>query len=200
MTTQKPNLLPYLNAVRVTYKVPDILSLTEVEALINSVHNIKHKTLLMVIYSAGLRVSEAVNLRMSDLDSKRGTIKIRECKNKKERYVILSHKVYKALSKYWKYCQFTDYVFPGQKPNSHITTGTASAVFKKAKLKAGIKKVGGLHSLRHSFATHMLEADVDLFTISQLLGHASISTTARYLRFIPGKDSKIKSPLDLLAI
>ena len=103
----------------------------------------------MVIYSAGLRVSEAVKLKIRDIDSDRMTLHIRNCKNRKDRYVILSDVVYKTLRTYWKSCPFKDYVFPGQKPDEPLTTGTASAIYKQAKERAGIKKSGSIHALSY---------------------------------------------------
>jgi site-specific recombinase XerD len=189
-----------LPATRVTYKLPEILSQDEVQRIIKEAGNIKHKSLLMLIYSAGLRVSEAVRLRIRDIDHSRMTLHIRDCKNRKDRYVILSPVVYDILRKYWRSCRFKDYVFPGQQTEKHITTSAAGAIYQRAKERAGIKKSGGIHGLRHAFATHMLEAGEDLFVIKRLLGHSSIHSTVRYLSFIPGKDTKVKSPIDRLAL
>lgn len=127
-----------LPTTRVTYKLPEILSQSEVQGIIQAAGNIKHKTLLMVIYGSGLRVSEAVNLKVSDIDKFRMTLHIRNCKNRRDRYVILSPVVYKALCEYWKFCKFEDYVFPGQKKDEPLASGTAGTLFKKAKQRAGI--------------------------------------------------------------
>lgn len=189
-----------LPATKVVYKLPSILSANEVQQIIKATGNIKHKTLLILIYGAGLRVSEAVNLRIKDIDSERMTLHIRCSKNKKDRYVILSPVVHKHLRNYWNHCRFIDYIFPGQNANQPITTSTAGQIYQHAKERAGIKKQGGIHALRHAFATHMLEAGVDLFIIKELLGHSSIHSTVRYLRFVPGKDLSIKSPIDQLSI
>jgi len=188
-----------LPATKVIYKLPEILSATEVQAIIKATDNIKHKTLLMVIYSAGLRVSEAARLKLADIDNKRMTIHIRCSKNGKSRLVILSPVVLEQLRAYWRYCEFKDYIFPG-KGNDHITTSAISTIYKKAKKTAEIKKLGGIHALRHAFATHSLESGTDLFVIKQLLGHASIHSTVRYLSFIPNKNSNIRSPIDQLSI
>jgi site-specific recombinase XerD len=189
-----------LPTTKVTYKLPEILSTKEVQGIIRAAGNIKHKILLMVIYSAGLRVSEAVNLRTSDIDKDRMTLHIRNCKNRRDRYVILSPVMYEALREYWRFCKFTDYVFPGQKKNEPMSIGTAGTIFKKAKERAGVTKAGGIHSLRHAFATHMLEAGEDLFVIKRLLGHSSIHSTVRYLNFIPDRNTKVRSPIDYLDI
>lgn len=189
-----------LPAAKVVYKLPDILSLEEVQAIIKTTGNIKHKTLLMVVYGSGLRISEALNLRMTDIDGKRMTLHIRCSKNRKDRHVILSPVVYECLKSYWKYCQFDDYVFFGKNKKAPLSIGTASKIYHDAKEKSGIKKSGGLHALRHAFATHMLESGVDLFIIKELLGHSSIHSTVRYLRFAPCKNQNIKSPIDQLSL
>lgn len=154
----------------------------------------------MVTYGAGLRVSEAVNLKIEDIDSDRMTLHIRNGKNGKDRYVTLSPVVLKQLRTYWKYCKFTSYIFPGTTSSGHLTRAAATLIYKEAKERAGIKKRGGIHALRHAFGTHMLESGIDLFIIKQLLGHASVSTTTRYLRFAPCKDKNVKSPIDQLSI
>jgi site-specific recombinase XerD len=188
-----------LPTTKVTYKLPAILSIDEVQSIIRSIGNIKQKTLLVLIYGAGLRVSEAVNLRLQDIDGKRPALHIRCSKNRKDRLAILSPVVLEYLRTYWKHCKFIDYIFPGNKAG-HITTSTAAKIYKKAKEQAGIKKLGGIHALRHAFATHLLESGVDLFIIKQLLGHSSIHSTVRYLSFVPCKDKNVKSPIDQLSI
>jgi len=188
-----------LRPTKVTYKLPSILSTSEVQRIINSTSNIKHKTLLVVTYGAGLRVSEAVRLKREDIDSERMTLHIRNCKNRKDRFVILSPVVLKYLRVYWKQYQFKDYIFQGNGAE-HITTGTATTIYKKAKALAKVEKPGGIHGLRHGFATHSLEAGVDLFVIKKLLGHSSIHSTVRYLSFIPNKNNNVKSPIDQLSL
>jgi site-specific recombinase XerD len=128
------------------------------------------------------------------------TLHIRCSKNGKDRYVTLSPVVLKQLRTYWRHCKFTDYIFPGQNGSGHITRSAATLVYKEAKERAGVKKIGGIHALRHAFATHMLESGIDLFIIKQLLGHSSVSSTTRYLRFVPCKDKNVKSPIDQLSI
>ena len=188
-----------LPTTKVTYKLPSILSTDEVQSIIKATVNIKHKLLLIILYGAGLRVSEAVNLRVTDVDSERMTLHIRCGKNGKDRFAMLSPVVLEHLRAYWNHCKFTDYIFPGKGTN-HITTGIAYSIYKKAKALAGVKKPGGTHSLRHGFAVHSLEAGTDLFIIKQLLGHASIHSTVRYLSFSPCKDKNVKSPIDQLSI
>jgi len=191
-----------LPMTKVTYKLPQILSTDEVKRIINAIGNIRHKTLLVVVYGAGLRVSEAVNLRIEDIDSTRMTLHIRCAKNRKDRYVTLSPVVLEQLRAYWKHCKFTGYIFPNNYSNGsrHITRDAAGQIYKKAKERAGVKKIGGIHSLRHAYGTHMLESGVDLFIIKELLGHSSVRSTTRYLRFVPCKDKSIKSPIDQLSL
>lgn len=201
ITLRQPLFKLNLPATKVTYKLPDILSADEVQQIIKAVGNIKHRTLLMVIYSAGLRVSEALNLKISDIDSDRMTLHIRCGKGGKGRYVILSPVVYQALRDYWKVCKFKDYVFPsGRDINKPLSTHRALQIFKDAKQKARITKSGGIHSLRHGFATHLLESGADIFAIKTLLGHASIQSTVRYLDFVPNRHQNLKSPIDRLKL
>jgi site-specific recombinase XerD len=201
ITLRNPLFKLNLPVTKVTYKLPDILSANEVQRIIKAVGNIKHRTLLMVIYSAGLRVSEAVNLRISDIDRDRMTFHIRCAKGGKDRYVILSPVVYQALRDYWKTCQFKDYVFPSKKNiDKPLSTHRASQIFKDAKRGANITKSGGIHSLRHGFATHLLESGADIFAIKTLLGHSSIQSTVRYLDFVPNRHQNLISPIDRLKL
>lgn len=201
VTLRQPLRKIDLPTTKVTYKLPSILSPDEVQRIIKATSNLKHRTLLMVIYSAGLRVSEAVNLRMQDIDSQRMTLHIRCSKGGKDRYVILSPVVHQALRQYWQTCRFQDYVFPHQKdPAKPLTISSASQVFKAAKSAAGITKEGGIHSFRHAFATHLLESGADLFAIKELLGHANIQSTVRYLEFVPSRHKNLHSPIDQLAL
>lgn len=201
ITLRQPLFKLNLPATKVTYKLPDILSANEVQQIIKAVGNIKYRTLLMVIYSAGLRVSEAINLRISDIDSDRMTLHIRCAKGGKDRYVILSPVVYNALCHYWKACKFKDYIFPSKKnADKPLSTHRASQIFKDAKRKANITKSGGIHSMRHAFATHLLESGADIFAIKTLLGHASIQSTVRYLDFVPNRHQNLISPIDRLKL
>ena len=201
ITLRRPLFKLQLPTTKVTYKLPDILNANEVERIIKATGNVKHRTLLMLIYSAGLRVSEAVKLRLSDIDSQRMTLHIRNAKGGKDRYVLLSPKMYQALRHYWKQCKFSDYLFTGQKePNQPLSVERASQIFKSAKARAGITKSGGIHSFRHAFATHLLESGADLFAIKALLGHSSIQSTVRYLDFVPNRHQNLVSPLEHLKL
>jgi integrase/recombinase XerD len=201
ITLRQPLFRLNLPTTKVTYKLPDILSANEVERIIKAVGNIKYRTLMMVIYGAGLRVSEAVNLRIADIDKDRMTLHIRCAKGGKDRFVILSPVVYLALRDYWKACKFKEYVFPSyNNPNKPLSTHRALQIFKEAKEKVGITKSGGIHGLRHAFATHLLESGADIFAIKALLGHASIQSTVRYLDFVPNRHQNLVSPIDQLKL
>jgi len=154
----------------------------------------------MVVYGAGLRISEALNLKIADLDRARQTLHIRNTKNRRERYVPLSPVVLQALTDYWRAYRFTDYVFPGTQLDKPLSQTSVAKFFTAAKEKAGIKKAGGIHSLRHAFAVHTLEAGADLIMIKRLLGHRSIHSTVRYCEFSPNHDKRFTSPIDTLKL
>ncbi len=201
ITLRRPLFRLSLPTTKVTYKLPDILSANEVERIIKATSNLKHRTLLMVIYGAGLRVSEAVNLRLSDIDRDRMTLHIRCAKGGKDRYVILPQTVYLALRDYWRACKFKAYTFESSyNSDKPLSTHRALQIFKAAKEKAKITKSGGVHGLRHAFATHLLESGADIFAIKTLLGHASIQSTVRYLDFVPNRHQNLVSPIDQLKL
>lgn len=188
---------------KVPKRLPDILSIEEVASIIKAVTNIKQRAILVLAYGAGLRSSEVASLKTEDIDSKRMQIHLRNAKGGKDRYVVLSPLMLEVFRNYWHKSRSkieSSWFFPGQTPNKPITSATVAAVFKKAKVRADIKKHGGVHSLRHAFATHSLEAGEDLYTIKQLLGHSCIESTARYLRLINNKMKLIKSPIEALNI
>ncbi|MCE7699772.1 MAG: site-specific integrase [Methanobacterium paludis] len=179
-------------------KLPAILSKSEVKSIFDASDNLKHKTILMTIYAAGLRVSEAAKLKITDIDSKNMQIIIREGKGKKDRYTLLSKANLKILREYWKRYQPKTYLFPGDNPEGPISVRAIQKVFAAAKEKVGIKKKATVHTLRHSFATHLLEAGTDICYIQRLLGHTSINTTTIYLHLRRMDLLNIESPLDAL--
>jgi integrase/recombinase XerD len=202
----KPALVILLPRKREPQKLPDILS--EVASIIKATTHLKYRTLFILIYGAGLRASEAASLRTGDLDRSRSVIHVRCGKGNKDRYVLLSPMMLQALSIYWKQyrckqkvsmSQDNDLVFLSQvgKPLSYSSIGT---VYRQSKKQAGIKKQGGVHALRHAFATHALESGADLFAIKQLLGHASVTSTVRYLRMTDKALQLIQSPADKLML
>ena len=179
-------------------KLPVVLSLQEVSSIFDAVSNLKHKAILMTTYDAGLRVSETANLLISDIDSSRMSIFVRQGKGQRDRYSLLSQPNLLLLREYWRQYKPSSYLFPGISSDTPISIRTIQQVFYDARKKACIDKPASVHSLRHSFATHLLEAGTDLFRIQQLLGHFNLGTTSRYLHMVQGKVLQVKSPLGLL--
>ncbi|MFA5022295.1 MAG: site-specific tyrosine recombinase/integron integrase [Patescibacteria group bacterium] len=176
-------------------RLPVVLSKNEISRLLNSVLNARHKLILALMYSAGLRVSEVVQLRVGDIDLDNKILWVREGKGKKDRQSIISEKLVFVLSKLVKNKSAGEYLFSGQKFNSHLTTRSAEKIFQNALVQADIKKQANCHSLRHSFATHLLEAGTDIRYIQTLLGHSSLQTTQIYTKVSNKYLSQIKSPL-----
>ncbi|MCH4199960.1 MAG: tyrosine-type recombinase/integrase [Clostridium tyrobutyricum] len=158
----------------------------------------KYKTILMTIYSAGLRVSEVCNLKVTDIDSKNMQIFIKQGKGKKDRYSLLSKSNLQILREYWKTYKPEEHLFSGRYRTDAITTRSVQKIFQKSKEKAGITKPATVHTLRHSFATHLLDAGTDICYIQRLLGHTRITTTTIYLHLRRMDLLNIKSPLDIL--
>lgn len=178
-------------------KLPVVLSMEEVQAVLGCIGNLKHRAILTTIYSGGLRVSEATRLKKDDIDSKRMTIRVEGGKGKRDRYTLLGNHTLKLLRTYWKVYQPGEWLFPGRDAAEPISVSSIQRVFKNALHKAGIQKKATVHTLRHSFATHLLESGTDLYYIQRLLGHSSANMTSVYLH-ITGKDlGKVKSPIDL---
>jgi len=176
--------------------LPEVLSQSDIEVLLNSVSNMKERIILMTAYSAGLRVSELVNLRFNDIDSKRMTIRVVDSKGNKDRYTILSTKLLKTLRNYYHYCEPENYLFPSRGLGKNISIVTVQRIYTKTKRKAKITKGKGIHILRHSFATHMYESGVDIRIIQKLLGHKSIQSTLIYTHISRKLIENVKSPLD----
>jgi len=179
-------------------KLPVVLSAQEVQAIFSAVGNLKHRAVLMTIYSAGLRISEVVHLKVSDLDSQRMTIRVEQGKGQKDRYTLLGQRTLDILREYWKEYRPLGWLFPGKPESEPLSVSSVQKVFEKALLRAGIEKPVSVHTLRHSFATHLLEAGTDLFHIQRLLGHTSLKTTAVYLHLSRKGLGGLASPVDLL--
>lgn len=193
---QKP--ISHLPRPRKEKKLPLVLSQEEIVRILKTVENVKHRAILMIVYSAGLRVSEVARLRIEDIDSDRKLIRVRQGKGRKDRYCMLSQVALNTLREYWRRFQPEGWLFQGAKRGRHISTRTVQKIFEDAKGKAGIRKNATVHTLRHSFATHLLESGTDLRYIQELLGHKSSITTEVYTH-VSNKDlSRIKSPLDQL--
>jgi site-specific recombinase XerD len=164
---------------------------------IEAAPNPKHRLLLMTTYSAGLRANEVVNLKAEHIDSRLMLIKVVNAKGEKERYTLLSEKLLKELREYYKTYRPKEWLFPSEQTGKPIRTRSLYFIYEKARKKAGIKIGSGPHTLRHSFATHLLEAGYDIRKIQVLLGHRSLATTTIYLHVSREFLSKMKSPLDL---
>ncbi|MBC8421385.1 MAG: site-specific integrase [Actinobacteria bacterium] len=180
--------------------LPEIFSPDELVKLFSCVRNIKQRVMLMTAYAGGLRISELIKLKVSDIDGKRMMMRIENGKGTKDRYTILSVRLLEELRSYWKIYRPRYWLFTNKKTKRHITKTVPRRAFDQAKRKAGIKKKVTFHSLRHSFATHMLEAGVDIRTIQVLMGHSSIGSTAVYLHIAQKNLGSTKSPLDLLYV
>ena len=181
-------------------QLPKVLSERELERMFSAIGNLKHKALLFTAYSAGLRVSEVVNLRIADIDSGRMQIRVENAKGKKDRYVGLSMLLVDVLRAYLRKAKPRPrmYLFEGERPGQPYTRRSAQLVFHKARQGAGIQKQVSFHVLRHSFATHLLEKGIDIRYIKDLLGHFSIKTTERYLHVKKEELLTIVNPLDAL--
>ena len=177
-------------------KLPVVLSKEEVKKILDASSNIKHKSILMLMYSGGLRVGEVIKLKPEDIDPNRKLIYIRVSKGRKDRYTLLSDVVLQTLREYWRKEKPKKWLFPSWNKERHITTRTVQKIFQNACRKAGIKKDVTVHSLRHSFATHLLESGIDLRYIQELLGHKSSKTTEIYTHVSRKNLSAIKNPLD----
>jgi integrase/recombinase XerD len=177
-------------------QLPRILSHEEIAKIFKVTTFSKHRALLVTAYSAGLRVGEAVRLKVSDIDSKRMTIRVTAGKGAKDRETLLSQIALEVLREYVKAFNPKDWLFPGDDPSDHLSECAAPEVFKDAKREAGIIKPATFHTLRHSFATHLMEDGVDTRYIQELMGHDSIETTERYTHVTERGKQQIKSPLD----
>jgi integrase/recombinase XerD len=189
------------NAIRIPRckqrrKLPGVLTREEVESILSATKNLKHRAILMTLYSAGLRIGEVTRLKVSDIESGRMMIRVNEGKGLKDRYTLLGERNLEMLRRYWKAYRPLEWLFPGRNASDPVSISAIQRVFKTSLAKAGIKKKASVHTLRHCFATHLLESGTDFYYIQRLLGHKSAGTTSVYLH-ITGKDiGKIKSPID----
>lgn len=177
-------------------QIPRMFSKEDVEKILKAVENTKHKTILLLCYSSGLRVSEVVSLRLKDIDSNRMVINIKAAKGKKDRIVPLSPTTLKHLRSYFKEYKPTDFFFEGQYKGEPYSSRSIQLILAGAKKKAKVNKPGSIHALRHSYATHLLDKGVDITYIQKILGHNDLKTTLRYLHVTNRDLSKIESPLE----
>lgn len=181
-------------------KFPNILTKDEIQSLFDACDNLRDKCILMTLYGAGLRISEVAGLKVTDIDSKKMQLFIRNAKGSKDRYALLSQANLEILRVYWKSYRPKEWLFYSRvNTGTHITSKAVQNIFHKYIEKANISKKVTVHSLRHSFATHLLESGISIFHIKQLLGHSDISSTCFYLHLLKIESLNVQSPLDLLA-
>ena len=195
---KQPEKIIDLPGAKSEKKLPLVLSKDEVQCLLQSADNLKSETFLTLVYSAGLRASEAVQLRIEDILPDRHQIRVIGGKGNKDRYSILADKALLLLRDYYRKYRPVDWLFPGKEPKSHISASTAQRILQRAREKAQINSEATLHTLRHSFATHLLEDGVDVRYIQELLGHADIETTMLYTHVLKPRLEQVRSPLDCL--
>jgi len=181
-------------------KLPVVLSVEEVQRLINSIVNLKHKTIIMMIYGCGLRISEVVKLKWSDIDRNRKMLRIEQAKGRKDRYVILTDNLLELLTRYYNGYRSRHFIFEGQKGNVPYSPRSIQSIFRVAKKKAGITKKATVHTLRHSFAAHLLDQGTDIRYIQELLGHKNLSTTQIYTHISTYDLNKISSPAENIVL
>ena len=179
---------------------PQVFSIGELERLFTvGCYSPRDRAFLMTVYGAGLRLNEACHLQLKHIDSARGQIRVVAGKGRKDRYTLLSPRLLQELREYWKWCRPQVWLFPSrQNQDLPMIDCTAQRIFNKAVERAGLPDKGGIHSLRHSFATHLLEAGVEITVVSRLLGHSSLSTTSTYLHVRQERLAQIAGPLQLL--
>lgn len=189
--------LDYLYPDRGEFKIPVVFSQAEVKLILANSENLKHKAILATVYSCGLRVSELTNLKITDIDSNTMTVTIRQSKGNRDRVVVLAEKLLVLLREYFKEYKPKDYLFEGR-ANGRYSERSVQQILKQILTKLKINKQGSVHSLRHSYATHLIEQGTDVRFVKDLLGHKSIKTTLIYTHLTDPAKRKIKSPLDNL--
>jgi site-specific recombinase XerD len=197
-TLQRPGLIEHIPFPRQPKRLPVVLSRAELARFFAAVSNLKHRTVLMTMYAAGLRLSEALGLRLSDVDSARQCLRVAQGKGQKDRYTILAPGLLEQLRTYWRLTRPRTWLFPGRPPEQPLTATAIQRRCAPAARRAKLAKRVSTHTMRHCFATHLLEAGTDLRTIQQLLGHRSLETTAVYLHVATARDG-IPRTSDLLA-
>ena len=199
VTLKRPDVVADVPRMKVPMRLPTFLSGTEVERLLAAIPTNKHRAMVMLAYGAGLRVGEIARLEIGDIDAKRMVLHIRTTKRGRERYVMLSPRLLEALRAYWKEARPQGRcLFPGRDPEKVISRVAIHKAIQKAARRAGLQKRISPHSLRHSFATHLLEGGTDLRTLQVLLGHASMRSTTAYLHVTTARVQALRSPLDAL--
>jgi len=199
VTLDRAEMMPHIPYPRLKRRHPVVLSPEEVARLLRAIGNLKHRTVAMVLYGAGLRISEALALELRDVDSARMVLTVRHGKGDQDRQVALSSVLLEALRVYWRAYQPRSCLFPGQEVDQPLGPSTIQRALKAARVRAGIAKPASPHTLRHSYATHLMEAGTDLRVIQTLLGHRSLRTTAIYTHVATDRVHATRSPLDALS-
>jgi site-specific recombinase XerD len=197
-TLQRPGVIEQIPFPKQPKRLPVVLSRAELARFFAALPNRKHRTVLMTMYAAGLRLSEALRLRVSDVDGGRQCLRVAQGKGQKDRYTLLAPTLLQQLRAYWKVTRPSGWLFPGGRPEQPLTATAIQRRCAPAARRAGLAKRVSTHTMRHCFATHLLEAGTDLRTIQQLLGHRSLATTAVYLHVATARDG-IPRTSDLLA-
>lgn len=195
----RPTLMHKVVLPKRKQRLPGLLSIKDVRSLILATENIKHRALLCTCYGCGLRVSELVGLRVKDIDGERRVLRIEQGKGNKDRDVALSEATLKQLRHYWSQYRPTDWLFPNENTLRALHISTPQKVYSQCKQVAGIKKQGGIHALRHAFATHQLEAGMPIQQLQRVLGHCSLESTMRYVHWISDYQAGASSKVDLIA-
>lgn len=196
VTLKREDIADGIRYPRVDKTLPCVFDLSEVKALLAAAENLKHKAILTIMYSSGLRLSETARLRVTDIDSKRMMVWVQLGKGGKDRYTILSQTALECLREYWRQYHPKEWLFEGQNENTHLCPTSIRQIFLAAKKRAGITKPASPHTLRHSFATHLIEAGTSLHHVQLLLGHRSPTTTTIYLHVSRMNLAQVTSPLD----
>ena len=197
-TLRRPDIAGQIPMPRRSDHLPTVLAREEVEHLLKAVPDLKLRTALITIYSAGLRISEALRLTARDIDSARMVICVRQGKGSKDRYTVLSKQLLSILRDYWHRTRPSHWLFPGRNPSRPMTKRSLQLACRRAAEAAGLSKLVTVHTLRHSFATHLLEQGVDIRVIQDLLGHRHIKSTVGYARVAIDMIRQVQSPLELL--
>lgn len=196
---KRPYVIPTVIYPRPANKLPPVMLPEEIMQVIDSVQNLKHRTILMLLYSTGMRVSEIANCRIADIDSGNMRIKIVQGKGAKDRFTILSHQVLLELRAYYIIYKPKEYLFNGYRPAKRYSVRSIQHLMQKALIKIGLEnKKYTIHTIRHSFATHLVDSGTDLHTVKELLGHSSLQTTMQYMHLSAKRIDQIVNPYDAL--
>lgn len=194
-----PFVIPSLIYPRPSSKLPAVMSAQQIKTLIDSIKNIKHRTIVMLLYSTGMRLGEIAHLKIADIDSHNMRIKVVQGKGSKDRYTILSEAVLLELRAYYIIYKPKEYLFNGSRPGSAMSLRNIQHLVQISLAKAGLgSKHFTVHTIRHSFATHLVDNGTDLHTVKELLGHSTLQTTMRYLHLSPGRKQQVTNPYDVL--